>query len=164
MNIGKLAISSGLSQSRIRFYERVGLLTNVLRRPNGYRDYPPEAAVVLDLIATAQEAGFSLDEIRSLLPDLNQGTPDSLLGALRLRVEKIEALQARLGRSKEALIAKIAAIERMPRDVEFAPKQRPTSSRKQSNKSATQTEIVLEEKMFGEIAVSEVSKKDGRRR
>jgi len=164
MNIGKLAASCGLSQSRLRFYERVGLLTNVMRRPNGYRDYPPEAAVVLDLITTAQEAGFSLEEIRPLLPDLNRGTPDALLEALRLRVEKIEALQTRLGRSKAALIAKIEAIERMPKVVKSAPKQRPTSSRKQGNKSATQTEIVLEEKMFGEIAVSEVSKKDGRRR
>jgi DNA-binding transcriptional MerR regulator len=44
------------------------LLKPVARRPNGYRMYPPEAALMLDLITIAQRAGFSLDEIRALLP------------------------------------------------------------------------------------------------
>ena len=80
MNIGELATRSGLSHSRIRFYERVGLLRTVERRPNGYRSYPPEAVVILALIAAAQQAGFSLDEIRALVPpDLVRWEHDALL-------------------------------------------------------------------------------------
>jgi DNA-binding transcriptional MerR regulator len=60
MNIGELAKRSGLTQSRIRFYESIGLLKMVERRPNGYRTYPREAALVLDLIATAQHADSAL--------------------------------------------------------------------------------------------------------
>ena len=36
MRIGELAQRSGLAPSRIRFYERIGLLKLVQRRANGY--------------------------------------------------------------------------------------------------------------------------------
>ena len=69
MKIGELAALTGLNPSRIRFYESIGLLKMVERQANGYRRYPPEAVLVLNLITTAQKAGFSLDELRGLLPD-----------------------------------------------------------------------------------------------
>lgn len=68
MRIGELAERTGLAPSRIRFYERIGLLKTVRRKANGYRTYPPEAVTMLKLITTAQQAGFSLDELTSLLP------------------------------------------------------------------------------------------------
>ncbi|WP_242402411.1 MerR family transcriptional regulator [Komagataeibacter kakiaceti] len=75
MKIGELAHLSGLTPSRIRFYERIGLLKTVDRRPNGYRTYPQQAVMILGLITTAQRAGFTLDEIRTLLPpDLEHWT------------------------------------------------------------------------------------------
>lgn len=121
MKIGELAKRSGLTQSRIRFYESIGLLKTVERRPNGYRTYPPEAAVVLDLIATAQKAGFSLDEIRALLPsDLEQWQHGALIEALERKVADIEALEARLAQSKAQLVALIAEIEARPDDIDCA--------------------------------------------
>lgn len=117
MKIGELARRSGIAQSRIRFYERIGLLQLVDRRPNGYRIYPPEALVVLELIATAQQAGFSLDEIRNLLPgSLDRWEHDALLATLRAKVDDIERLQARLAQSKAHLLALIADIEAKPDD------------------------------------------------
>ncbi|MCM3332854.1 MerR family transcriptional regulator, partial [Kocuria palustris] len=84
MKIGDLAERTGLTPSRIRFYERIGLLTAVERQPNGYRIYSPDAVVVLGLVTAAQKAGFSLDEIRMLLPpDLVQWQRGALLEALR---------------------------------------------------------------------------------
>ncbi|NCO45819.1 MAG: MerR family DNA-binding transcriptional regulator, partial [Vibrio sp.] len=47
MNIGELAKRTGLSASKIRFYEKVGLFKTVKRKANGYRSYPPEAVMVL---------------------------------------------------------------------------------------------------------------------
>ncbi len=121
MNIGDLAKRTGLTHSRIRFYEREGLLTTVERRANGYRAYPNNAVLVLDLIATAQRAGFSLDEIRTLLPsDLADWKHDALIAALRGRVADIEALQARLAESKAQLVALIAGIEGKPDDLDCA--------------------------------------------
>lgn len=46
MKIGELAARSGLTSSRIRYYEQIGLLKPVGRRTNGYRSYGPEALVI----------------------------------------------------------------------------------------------------------------------
>ena len=50
MRIGELAKRTGLAASRIRFYEASGLITSVARKANGYRDYSPEAVVLLEII------------------------------------------------------------------------------------------------------------------
>lgn len=121
MKIGELAKRSGLATSRIRFYEKVGLLKTVDRRLNGYRTYPPEAVTILDLIATAQKAGFSLEEIRTLLPDdLEHWEHDALIETLRSKVADIEALEARLAQSKAHLTRLIREIEARPDDIDCA--------------------------------------------
>lgn len=133
MNIGELAKRSGLTHSRIRFYESIGLLKTVERRPNGYRSYPSEAVVVLDLIASAQKAGFSLDEIRTLLPsDIEQWEHGALIEALHRKVADIEALQTRLAQSKAHLIALIKEIETKPEDIDCAANARRVLSNMQS--------------------------------
>ena len=48
MKIGELARRSGLTPSRIRFYERIGLLKTVDRQSNGYRTYPQQAVMILN--------------------------------------------------------------------------------------------------------------------
>lgn len=130
MRIGELAARSGLSQSRIRFYERIGLLKTVDRRSNGYRVYPPDALVVLEVIATAQVAGFSLDEIRSLLPgDLERWDHGALMATLRERVAEIGRLQERLDATKDRLLGLIEEIEARPDDLDCAANARRVLSR-----------------------------------
>ncbi|MGC4083702.1 MAG: MerR family transcriptional regulator [Vicinamibacterales bacterium] len=130
MTIGELAKRSGLTHSRIRFYESIGLLKTVERRPNGYRTYPSEATRVLDLIATAQKAGFTLDEIRTLLPpDLEQWKHGPLMETLRRKVADIEALEARLAHSKTQLVSLIEEIEAKPGDIDCAANARRVLSR-----------------------------------
>ncbi|MCY0853189.1 MerR family transcriptional regulator [Cupriavidus sp. D39] len=119
MKIGELSQRTGLTPSRIRFYERIGLLKTVHRQPNGYRTYPPEALLVLDLVSTAQKAGFSLDEIGTLLPlDPTQWRHGKVLETLRLKVQDIEALEARLAQSKTHLVSLIAEIETKPAEID----------------------------------------------
>lgn len=121
MKIGELAQRSGLNPSRIRFYERIGLLKTAERRPNGYRTYPPQAAVVLELITIAQRAGFTLEEVRTLLPpDLGNWEHGALLETLHRKVEDMSALETRLAKSKAHLIALIGEIERKPDDIDCA--------------------------------------------
>ncbi|CAG2137478.1 hypothetical protein LMG31506_01846 [Cupriavidus yeoncheonensis] len=129
MKIGELAGRTGLAPSRIRFYERIGLL-KVERQSNGYRTYPPQAVLLLDLIAAAQQAGFSLDEIRTLLPpDLAQWKHGTLIETLRSKVQDIEALQARLAQSKAHLVALLAEIEAKPEEIDCAANARRVLSR-----------------------------------
>ncbi|MFI8744424.1 MerR family transcriptional regulator [Pseudomonas sp. NPDC077186] len=121
MKIGELAQRTGLAASRIRFYESIGLLRLVQRQANGYRSYPQEAVLVLNLITTAQQAGFSLDELRTLLPqDLSQWQHGKLLDTLQAKVHDIEALERRLAQSKTHLLALIDEIEGKPDDLDCA--------------------------------------------
>lgn len=121
MKIGELAQRTGLAASRIRFYESIGLLKLVERRANGYRSYPEQAVLVLNLITTAQQAGFSLDELRTLLPqDLAQWEHGKLLDTLQAKVKDIEALEQRLAQSKTHLLALIDEIESKPDDIDCA--------------------------------------------
>lgn len=137
MNIGELAQRSGLSASRIRYYESIGLLKAARRRANGYRTYPPEAVLVLDVIASAQRAGFSLDEIRALLPaDLERWQHDALIDALRRKVRDVEALQARLAQSRAHLVALIHDIESRPGDIDCAANARRVLSRIRQDRTA----------------------------
>lgn len=118
MRIGELAKRSGLAPSRIRFYEASGLIGPVERKANGYRDYPQNALLVLEIITGAQAAGFSLEEIRQLLPLPAGGWQhDALLDSLQRKVAEIEALQERLKHNKARLLVAIEGIRSKPQDV-----------------------------------------------
>src|ERR1700745_4542114 len=111
MKIGELAKRSGLAPSRIRFYEAQGLLRAVHRRATGYREYPPEALLMLGIITCAQRTGFLLHEIRQLLPeDLSHWQRDALIGALRNKIADIEAMENQLRPRKSPLHALIDSI------------------------------------------------------
>src|SRR5260221_10794999 len=115
MRIGELARRSGLSNSSIRFYEAKGLLTTVARKANGYREYPAEALMTLRIIIGAQRSGFSLDEIRQVLPsDLTNWHGRDLIGALRRKIADIARMEKQLSESKKRLHALIRKIERKP--------------------------------------------------
>lgn len=131
MRIGELSRRSGLAPSRIRFYESIGLLTVVERRANGYRDYPPEALKILDIIDFAQKAGFALDEIRPLLPETNTATwrRDELLASLERKVEDVERLQRRLAETKRQLLSVIASVRDKPEDLDCMDNVAPTLAR-----------------------------------
>ncbi|KWZ38181.1 MerR family transcriptional regulator [Burkholderia savannae] len=106
MKIGELAQLSGVAASRIRFYEASGLLQPAQRQANGYREYAPDALTRLEIIVGAQCAGFSLDEIRAILPpDLDKWPREELLQALRRKIDEIELLERRLASSKRQLVA-----------------------------------------------------------
>jgi DNA-binding transcriptional MerR regulator len=67
MRIGELARSSGVSTSRIRFYERRGLLPPANRAGNGYRTYDDRDLKIVAFIDRAQKLGFSLRETGAFL-------------------------------------------------------------------------------------------------
>ncbi|TWB23930.1 MerR family transcriptional regulator [Nitrospirillum bahiense] len=122
MRIGELAQRSGLSPSRLRFYESAGLIGPADRGANGYRAFPAETLTRLELITGAQRAGFTLDEIRSLLPGCGGPASDGghapqIAAALRRKVGEIEALQQRLETSKTRLLAIIDSLENGPQDL-----------------------------------------------
>ncbi|KMN81076.1 MerR family transcriptional regulator [Chromobacterium alkanivorans] len=118
MKIGELAKRCGMTASRIRFYEASGLIRAVARGANGYRDYGPETLRLLEVISSAQNAGFSLDEIRRLLPTApNAWRHEELLAGLKRKVDEIELLQQRLEQNKAQLRLVIASMENGPEEL-----------------------------------------------
>jgi MerR family redox-sensitive transcriptional activator SoxR len=80
MSIGEVARSAGVRPSALRYYEGVGLLPPP-ERENGRRRYDGELLrEVLDRLAVvrvAQQAGFTISEIRTLLDGFCEDTPPS---------------------------------------------------------------------------------------
>jgi MerR family transcriptional regulator, redox-sensitive transcriptional activator SoxR len=64
--IGELAERTGKRPSSIRYYEQIGLLPEP-DRAHGQRRYDPQAVRTLAVIDTAQRAGLTLEEIKTLL-------------------------------------------------------------------------------------------------
>lgn len=118
MKIGELAKQCGVAASAIRFYESKGLLKSIPRKSNGYREYPEEAVILLTIIVTAQQAGFSLDEIKQILPpNISNWEHDKLIAALQKKIADIELLEKQLKKNKSQLKEVLKAIEEKPSDV-----------------------------------------------
>ena len=80
MSIGEVARTVGVRPSALRYYEGVGLLPSP-ERTNGRRRYDGEVLrEVLNRLAVvrvAQQAGFTISEIRTLLDGFSEDTPPS---------------------------------------------------------------------------------------
>jgi DNA-binding transcriptional MerR regulator len=140
MKIGELARRSGLTASRIRFYEASGLI-GAQRLGNGYRDYPEQTLHALEVIACGQQAGFSLEEMRNLMPDpaRRSDNHDLLLESLQRKVGEIDAMQQRLAKNRARLLEIIAGIEGKPEgmDCEENAQRMLAGWREQGGKGAT---------------------------
>ncbi|AKU20742.1 MerR family transcriptional regulator [Massilia sp. MB5] len=119
MKIGELAKRSGIAASTIRFYESKGLLKAVSRLSNGYRDYPLEAVALLAIINDAQRVGFSLEEIKQVLPeDISSWRHEELIAALHKKIADIESLEVRLAQNKAHLRSLVQLIDSRPDDLD----------------------------------------------
>jgi MerR family redox-sensitive transcriptional activator SoxR len=74
LTIGEVAEQAGIQASAIRYYERVGLLPEA-ERVSGKRRYEEGIVRRLELIAVAKEAGFTLEEVGTLLESADRGDP-----------------------------------------------------------------------------------------
>jgi len=119
MQIGELARRTGLTTSRIRYDEEVGLLRVVGRRANGYRVYPQEAETILNLIVMGQRAGFTLEEMQVLVPGEGREWDHQLIATtLDRKIAEIEAQQMQLAASKAQLLLLKDAIACRPADLD----------------------------------------------
>jgi len=121
MRIGELSKATQLSCSRIRYYESKGLI-RAARRANGYREYSADAAMLLNLITHAQRAGFTLDEIKALLPadEPSRWRRDHLLFHLNGKIADLDAQLQRMAGSRQVLQWLVQQVQSKPDDLQCA--------------------------------------------
>ena len=93
MKIGALAKAGGVGVETVRYYQRRGLLAEPQRASGGVRRYGADAVARLGFIRRAQDVGFTLDEVKTLLM---LGETPNCRGARTLAAQKLEVVKARL--------------------------------------------------------------------
>jgi MerR family transcriptional regulator, mercuric resistance operon regulatory protein len=112
----EVAALAAVNPQTLRYYERRGLLAEPVRSPGGYRTYPAEAVRRVRFIKRAQELGFTLSEVETLL-HLADGGPDGCDQVRSLAGEKISDLELRIEdlRRLSAALTRLAATCDRPR-------------------------------------------------
>jgi Hg(II)-responsive transcriptional regulator len=95
MRSSQLAAEAGVNVQTLRYYERRGLLPEPDRLDSGYRSYGTDAVRTVRFVKRAQQLGFSLEEIDTLL-DLAAGGPDNCDTAKALATEKLAQLEHKI--------------------------------------------------------------------
>lgn len=116
MRSSQLAARAGVNVQTLRYYERRGLLPEPVRTESGYRSYGDEAARTVRFVKGAQQLGFSLEEIETLL-HLAAGGPDNCDAARSVATDKLVQLEAKilsLTAMRDALGQLVATCERSP--------------------------------------------------
>lgn len=100
--IGEVARRAGVRTSALRYYERVGLLPSPARE-NGRRRYDGgvlrEVLDRLAVVGVAQQAGFTIAEIRALLVGFSENIPPSERWRV-LANEKLPEVEALIWRAQ----------------------------------------------------------------
>ena len=100
MRIAELEQRTGVSRHTLRYYEKEGLLSEVHRGGNNYRDYPEQAVDRVLMLRQMKTLGFSLSEIREVMQALRANSLNCDQGAKLVAhkreqvLARIEALQA----------------------------------------------------------------------
>jgi len=93
LTIGAVAKACGVGVETVRYYQRRGLLAEPDRPTGGVRRYGADSVVRLRFIRRAQDVGFTLDEVKTLL---KLGETPNCRGARTLAAQKLEVVKGRL--------------------------------------------------------------------
>jgi MerR family mercuric resistance operon transcriptional regulator len=109
MRIGELARICDCPAETIRYYEKIGLLPQAVRRANGYRSYDDTHQKWLQFILRSKELGFGQGEVRRLTDLAHQKQPacadvhellEEHVNDVRKRVRALKRMERALVRLK----------------------------------------------------------------
>jgi len=121
MRIAELEQRTGVSRHTLRYYEKEGLLLEVGRRGNNYREYSEKAVQRVGMVRQLKALGFSLKEIREVLDALRSDSIDCDQGAALMaekkaavdrKITELKAVSRMLGEEQRRLLASAEAQRR----------------------------------------------------
>lgn len=109
LSIGEVARRTGLRTSALRYYEDAGIIPPP-RRVNGQRRYDAEVLTRIAVIRMAQEAGFTIEEVKTLISGFPSGTPASARwqSLAHQKLAEVDALIARAQAMRRVLEESLA--------------------------------------------------------
>ena len=93
MTIGALAKAAGVHVETVRYYQRRGLVDEPKRQPGSVRRYDEYAIKRLRFVRRAQELGFTLEEVKTLI---RLSDAPNCRGAREMAARKLQVVNARL--------------------------------------------------------------------
>lgn len=119
MTIAEVAKKYGFTTDTLRYYERVGLLTNVRRTPGGIRDYSEEDCNWVEFIKCMRGAGVSIQALAEYIrlfyegadtipkrKALLEGERDRILERIGELTTALERLNFKLDGYEERMLAR----------------------------------------------------------
>ena len=89
LTIGRLANAAAVNVETVRYYQRLGLITEPPKPAAGFRIYPAEAIDRIRFIKRAQKLGFSLQDIAHLLA-LGESHCDDVRAQAEAKLQQID--------------------------------------------------------------------------
>jgi len=98
MLIGEIAKQTGLSRDTIRYYEKIGLWKRdkKARRGNYYKEYSDYDLKALFIIQLTKEYGFTLNEIKEFMTELDEKRNDAFKGLNQKVTQKIKEVDEKV--------------------------------------------------------------------
>lgn len=98
LTIAQLSRRTGLAESALRYYERIGLIDPVPRDAgSGHRRYPPALATTVEGLACLRDTGMSVADMRAYVANMRRG-PAAAADQHRLFADRAEHLRAEIAR------------------------------------------------------------------
>lgn len=74
LTIQQMARRTGLAESTLRYYERIGLIDAVPRdESSGHRRYPPDLVAAIESLACLRGTGMSVHDMRAYVDNMQRG-------------------------------------------------------------------------------------------
>lgn len=109
MVISEVSEKYGITQDALRYYERVGLIPTVPRKPNGIRDYDDYSCGWIEFIHCMRKTGVPVEVLVEYVQLYQQGskTKEARKELLQTELNRLEDRIANLQATRERLASKI---------------------------------------------------------
>lgn len=120
MIISEVSEKYGLTQDALRYYERIGLIPPVKRKPSGIREYDDYSCGWIEFIHCMRKAGIQVEVLVEYVQLYQQGpeTKEARKELLREEYRRLEERIAELQALKERLACKIENYDHLEESIE----------------------------------------------
>lgn len=73
LKISEVSSTVGISSDTLRYYEKIGLITDIARDTNGIREYDQHDIQTIEFVKCMRGAGLSIDSLRRYLDLFHEG-------------------------------------------------------------------------------------------